>query len=808
MRVHSRAERVADHGPGAPRLRSVTEARARAPMPAFQVVERPRLLERLSRAVCEAPLTLVSAPAGSGKTVLTATWVQHHAQAPVAWLPPCDDEDTFLTDVRRALSDVGAGPAYAGPADLAVLADELRSLDRPVVLVLDAAERVQCRAIFDHLDRLLDLSGDRLRVLMTTRADPPMPLHRYRLEGTLAEIRHEELAFDGAEVAALLGAHEVTVPEAAVQEVLDRTEGWAAGVRLAALALRSGVMASALNGFATDYLVAEVYGELDDADRDFLLRISPVDELTPDLAAALAGRPDADEVLRRMTVGNTFVQPVHGQAGCYRIHPLFREFLRAHAVRTLSVTDLHQRAADWYGARGDLVPAVQHAAVAADWERAAGFVVHGLAIGDLVLPTAMGSTLADQLSAIPDVDAADVQLVRAALALAHDNVDVAEHSLARCGTSLSAAVLTTVLHDKSRSADQALLAARTAREELAANSNDVLWALVLAVEGTAYLRSGNLDVACVVLGEAARRAPGDCGDLRLRCVAGLALAEACRGHLSRSEGLADLAERIAHESVVPAQRPAAIDLALAWVALERQHIHRAQQGLARARSLGETEDDQLLGSVSVLLRARLMRDRGDLIGARDLLSTPQARAGWLRQYVEAEAAGVGLDLLDRDDPDLTDRPTVTTSQRVDDLLGHAHVHLLDGDVRAGRSEIAKALSLARGERIRRPFTHLPTRIRAIIRTDQALRELAGWLRPDQTSAGQRASDPAPVIDALSERELDVLRLLSILRSTDEIAAELFISVNTVKSHVRQILRKLSVSSRNDAVRRAWDLTLI
>ncbi|HET6988932.1 MAG TPA: LuxR C-terminal-related transcriptional regulator, partial [Kribbella sp.] len=426
-----------------------------------------------------------------------------------------------------------------------------------------------------------------------------------------------------------------------------------------------------------------------------------------------------------------------------------------------------------------------------------------------------GSELARCLSAMPDVDSAEVQLVRAAIAVANDDVPAARESLAHCavhppvssGWPVSAAVVTTLLHDKSGSIDQTLLAARAASKELAAHRNAVLKALVLSAEGMAYLRRGDLDVACAVLADAVRTAAaGDCEDLRLRCLATLALAEACRGHLSRGLGLADTAERLAGESVPAAERPAAAHLAHAWVALERQDLARAQRSLDRARRLSETQDDSLLSSVCWLLRVRLMRDRGDLVGARCALRNPEPPDSWLRGYVEAEAAGVGLDQAGPND--VIHSRTMTVPQRVQDLLDHARAEWLDGDVGGGRSGIAKALLLARGERIRRPFTHTPARLRAIIRDDAALRSLADWLRPDQTTAAGPADDPAPIVEALSERELDVLRLLAVLRTTSEIAAELFISANTVKSHVRNILRKLSVSSRNGAVRRAWDLDLV
>lgn len=803
MRVDSRAERIGQHTPVRPALRSVIEPAIppswiEPPAPPFRVIQRPRLLDRVSQAVQEVPLTLVSAPAGSGKTVLIAAWARSHPETPVAWLSLAGCDDTFIPDVRSAIA---AGTAEA----------------EPIVLVLDGAERVWRQSVLDQLVRLLDTTGDRLRVVMTTRVDPPLPLHRYRLDGTLAEIRYDDLAFTGAEVEALLGAHDITEPEAATRDVLDRTEGWAAGVRLAALALRAGDHQTLPVGFATDYLAAEVFGDLAGNDRDFLLRMSLVDDVPPELGAALADRPDADEVLQRMAIGNTFVQPVHGRADHYRIHPLFRAFLRAKLDRTLpsAIGDLQRRAADWYAANGRMLEAVRHAGERGDWARAAGFVVNGLGVGDLLLPTRVGSELARCLSAMPEMDSADVQLVRAAIAVADDDVAAARESLAHCavnppvssGWAVSSAVVTTLLHDKSGSIDETLVAARAGRDELAAHGNAVLKALVLSAEGTAYLRGGDLDSACTVLADAVRTAAaGECEDLRLRCLATLALAEACRGHLSRGQVLADTAERLAGESVAAAERPAATHLAHAWVALERQELTRAQHSLDRARRLRETQDDSLLSSVSSLLRVRLMRDRGDRVGARCALRSSAPPDGWLRGYVEAEAAGVGLDQAGRDD--VTHRRTMTASQRVQDLLDLARAEWLDGKAGSGRSGIAEALLLARGERIRRPFTHTPARLRAIIREDSALRSMAGWLRPELTSAAGPADDPALIVEDLSERELDVLRLLAQLRTTSEIAAELFISANTVKSHVRNILRKLSVSSRNEAVRRAWDLDLV
>ena len=821
----------------------------RPPRLPIRVVERGRLLDRLSQAVEDVPFTLIRAPAGSGKTVLAAAWARRHGREhPVAWLTltHLDEQSTvFWSHVRVALADIRAvgtetgHPVISDGADVEALCEQLSQLDGQVVLVLDAAERVPHREVFDQLSWLLDNAGERLRVLMTSRADPPMPLHRYRLEGTLAEIRFDELAFNRAEIDAMLDFHGLTVSDATTTEMFDRTEGWAAGVRLAALALQSSGSIAALDGIATDYLLAEVFGKLVDSDRDFLLKVSLVDEIPTDLGVVLADRVDADELLRRMSGGNAFVFPVGERPACYRIHPLFRGLLRAQLARTrpAAIDDLHRRAADWFDAHGRLVLAVRHAAASGDWARAAALVVRCHGVGDLMLATPTGAALAGQLSAMPDIDSADVHLVHAAMAVGQGQLDLARASLARCDSdgstsddwSLAAAVVTTLLSDRAGRDADCLLAAREARVELArqAHRTDTVFhalnALVLSSEGTAHLRTGNLDAACVVLGDAVRAAAaGSCEDLQLRSLSGLALAEVCRGQLSRGQGLADTAERLATERAV-ASRPAAMHLAHAWAALERQDLARAQRSLDRASRLLETRDDELMSSVSALLRARLLRDRGDSVGARGILENPGQPAGWLRGYIDSEAAGVGslasvteLQPPEQAEPQAQEskyrQRAVTASQRVQELLERAQIEWIGGDIRGGRSDVAKALSLAQRERIRRPFTHLPAEIQAMIRNDDALRSHSSWLRPEQTAASSRqsppASDPAPILEHLSERELEVLRHLSALLTTEEIAAEMFISVNTVKTHVRKILGKLAVSRRNDAVRRAWALDLV
>jgi LuxR family transcriptional regulator, maltose regulon positive regulatory protein len=223
--------------------------RVRPPGSWLRVVERRRLLDRVSQAVANAPFTLISAPAGYGKTVLASEWAGGRAShlRPPAWLTVSDRDNepgVFCCHVFFALAFVGAVPADAplpmvctSPA-VGELGELLLGPGGRTVLVLDAADRLWNPTIFDQLDRLLEGAGERLRLIMTTRADPPMPLHRYRLEGTLAEIRHDEIAFNRNEVEGLLNLHGLALPDESVKDVVKLTEGWAAGVRLAALALQ------------------------------------------------------------------------------------------------------------------------------------------------------------------------------------------------------------------------------------------------------------------------------------------------------------------------------------------------------------------------------------------------------------------------------------------------------------------------------------------------------------------------------------------------------------------------------------------
>jgi LuxR family transcriptional regulator, maltose regulon positive regulatory protein len=691
---------------------------------------------------------------------------------PAAWLTVSDRDNqpgVFWCHVFFALAFVGAVAADA-PLPMVCTApavDEhgalLLGAGGRAVLVLDAADRLQNPTIFDQLGRLLEGAGERLRLIMTTRADPPMPLHRYRLEGTLAEIRHDEIAFNRNEVEGLLNLHGLALSDESVKDVVERTEGWAAGVRLAALALQSGGDHAQLDWLTAEYLAAEVLSDLTSADRDFLTTVSLFEEIPAGLAGEITGRADGDLLLRQLSLRNMFVQPVRGRLGYYRMHPLMRAALARGLLcdKPAVDVDVRSRAADWFNTHGQLGTAVEHAAASGDWLRAARFVVRSFAVGDLLLRTSTGAQLTGHLSGMPDLDSPDVHLVRAALDGGRGELESARASLGQCLTDastsedrlISVAVLRTWLCAASGNVPDTLLAARAAREHMLGQAGRVdaqlqlLQALVLSSEGVTHLRAGDLEAAIRALRDASRAVGGGTSvDLRLYCLATLALAEVFRGQLSAGEELVQSAHRLAEEIGVPASRlPASLPLAHAWVALERQELSKAQHFLGRAGRMQEIRVDALLRAVSALLHVRLMRDRGDRVGAREILEKIEPLAGWLRGYLDGEAAALGLVVPRpalRPDHEAQSETRgsrhgpgpMTTANRIQELLRHAQVKCAAGDFGAARSEVAKALSLGAHERIRRPFAHVPAEIRSMIRTDPELMSRAGWLRPEPSVA--------------------------------------------------------------------------
>ena len=399
------AERGAGPRPtaGGFRRRSDPGAKITAPSVPDWVVPRPRITKLIAQGTRWRPLTVVTAPAGAGKTMALALWAAAQP-ATVAWVS-LDEFDNrpgaFWANVVAALRRSGAAMPPALPAArgrdadhvfLLWLAAALAAQDPPVTLVLDDLHLLTDPTVLDGLDYLLRNVGPGLRLVVSARMDP-LPLHRYRLAGELTEIRARDLAFTVAEAGLLLARHGSTLTADSLECLTRRTEGWAAGLRLAAISMGTHpdpdqfvneliTEDSALTG----YLVEEVLNTQPPEVRDVLLSTSILEHVSAQAASELTGNEQAGRILSALACANAFVQPIG--SGWYRYHTLFAEVLRLTLKREHPdrMAPLHRRAARWYERNGQLTDAVRHAAQAGDWQLAASIVIDGLAIGEIIEP--------------------------------------------------------------------------------------------------------------------------------------------------------------------------------------------------------------------------------------------------------------------------------------------------------------------------------------------------------------------------------------------------------------------------------------
>ncbi|HEX3214311.1 MAG TPA: AAA family ATPase, partial [Actinomycetota bacterium] len=390
-------------------------------MPRWRPVTRQRLLGLLDEGA-KGPLTLLAAPPGYGKTLLLTSWATGAGPpGPVAWVragPGDQHPPRFWAQVLAALQGTDALPpdgllagldlqAEIGDSFLRAVVGGLLELDRPVVLILDDLHEVGGPAVMGQLRFLLRHAPSQLRLVVSSRADPPLALHRLRVAGQLTEVREADLAFSLEEAAALLADHGVELSRAELESLWRRTEGWAAGLRLAALSLQQhpqpGRFVAELAGddrAIAGYLVEEVLAVQPPELRAFLLRTSVADRLCGDLADALTGGSDGARVLARLEREHVFTSASGPTRTWYRYHPLFAELLRAelrygHAAE---LPGLHRRAATWHADAGRPVPAVRHALAAGDVDQAAGLLTRTWAS---LLADGQAAVLGELVSRLP-----------------------------------------------------------------------------------------------------------------------------------------------------------------------------------------------------------------------------------------------------------------------------------------------------------------------------------------------------------------------------------------------------------------------
>ncbi len=366
------------------------------PPPRPGVVNRRRLLGRLDEGLYR-KLTLISAPAGFGKTTLVSEWAAG-CQPPVAWLSLDEGDNVpsrFLVSLVSALQTIkpntGAGMLSVLQAPqpppiegiLAALLNEIATIPDDFVLVLDDYHLVDAQSVDQALNFLLNHAPPQMHLIVATREDPQMPLARYRARGELTELRAPDLRFTITEAAEFLQVMGLNLSPENIAALEARTEGWIAGLQLAALSMQGRADIAGFiedftgsHRFVLDYLTEEVLQREPEAVRDFLLQTSILNRLSDSLCNAVTGQQNGREMLRSLERGNLFVVPLDEHRQWYRYHHLFADALQARVTEEhhYQVTNLHRRASAWYEQNNLPADAIHHALAAEDFERAARMI--------------------------------------------------------------------------------------------------------------------------------------------------------------------------------------------------------------------------------------------------------------------------------------------------------------------------------------------------------------------------------------------------------------------------------------------------
>jgi LuxR family transcriptional regulator, maltose regulon positive regulatory protein len=900
---------------------SVLATKLYIPLPRAQLVFRPRLIERLNE-VLRSKLTLISAPAGFGKTTLVSEWVSG-CNRPVAWLSldEADSDPTrfltyFIAALQAVAPNLGEGllSALQSPqsppieAILTALLNAVGSILDDFILVLDDYHLIDAKSVDHAITFLLEHLPAHMHLVMTTREDPNLPLARLRASHQLTELRATDLRFTPSEAAEFLNqvmSLNLSSQEVAVLET--RTEGWIAGLQLAVLSMEHHQdVPGFIQAFAgdhryiLDYLVEEVLQRQPEAIRSFLLQTAILDRLNGSLCDAITDQLGGKAQLEALQRGNFFLIPLDDKRHWYRYHHLFADVLHLHLMTEQpdQVPALHRRASEWFEQNDSAGDAIRHSLAAMDFERTADLIERAM---PAMRRNRQESVVLGWLEMLPNelfFSRPVLSVHFAGTLLSNGRLEGVEARLRDAERWLESredtAEMVVVDETEFRSLPGSIAVFRAAHALALGQVAETVKYASLALEhlpeenhhgrgaasgllGLAYWTSGNL--------EAAQQSYAECMTRLLRVghtsdAIGISIALAdiqmVQGRLTEAMRCYEQGLRLAtaHGGVV---LRGAADMHVGMSELMREHndLSAATQHLLKSQPLGEFNGLPQNPHRWRVAMARIRQSQGDFDGALELLleaervyvsdffpnvrpiAALKARV-WIAQGRLGEALGWVREqnLSAQDDLSylyefehitlarilLADRSTLDAMKLLERLLTSAQeggrmgsvieilvlqglAYQAQGAIPAALMALQQALTLAEPEGYIRVFLDEGSTMQQLLLeaakhkitpnyTGKLLAEFhaepqsrAGEsLLPD--SRGQSSHASQPLLETLSQRELQVLRLFKTDLSGPEIAQKLEIALSTVRTHTKSIFSKLEVKNRRAAVKRASDLDLI